>query len=162
VVDYLLQCRETNFYNNLRTLILDLLITGYTFFRARATDTNVNLEVLNPLNTFIDRNPNSTFVKDSYRVVIRKWLTKREIFNIYGKDLSVQDRQSIKDEWEYSRDYSTLYVRSYQHSDGTPATSGIRAGQEITPGYPENTYFNYNLIPVYEVEWLDTDKDDVM
>ena len=162
VVDYLLQCRETNFYNNLRTLILDLLITGYTFFRARATDTNVNLEVLNPLNTFIDRNPNSTFVKDSYRVVIRKWLTKREIFNIYGKDLSAQDRQSIKDEWEYSRDYSTLYVRSYQHSDGTPATSGIRAGQEITPGYPENTYFNYNLIPVYEVEWLDTDKDDVM
>lgn len=162
VVDYLLQCRETNFYNNLRTLILDLLITGYTFFRAKSTDTNVELEVLNPLNTFIDRNPNSQFVKDSYRAVVRKWLTKREILNIYGKDLSAHDRQSIKDEWEYSRDYSTMYVRSYQHSDGTPATMGIRAGQEVTPGYPENTYFNYNMIPVYEVEWLDVDKDFVM
>jgi hypothetical protein len=92
VVDYLLQCRETNFYNNLRTLILDLLITGYTFFRAKSTDTNVELEVLNPLNTFIDRNPNSQFVKDSYRAVVRKWLTKREILNIYGKDLSAHDR----------------------------------------------------------------------
>ena len=162
VVDYLIQCRETNFQNNLRTLILDLLITGYTFYRAKATSTSVELEVLNPLNTFIDRNPNSPFVKDSYRVVIRKWMNKREILNLYGKDLSLEDRQSIKDEWEYSRDYSTTYVRSYQNADGTPATPGLRAGQEVTPGYPENTYFNYNLIPVYEVEWLDVDKDYTM
>ena len=162
VVDYLIQCRETNFQNNLRTLILDLLITGYTFYRAKATSTSVELEVLNPLNTFIDRNPNSPFVKDSYRVVIRKWMNKREILNLYGKDLSPEDRQSIKDEWEYSRDYSTTYVRSYQNADGTPATPGLRAGQEVTPGYPENTYFNYNLIPVYEVEWLDVDKDYTM
>ena len=162
VVDYLIQCRETNFQNNLRTLILDLLITGYTFYRAKATSTSVELEVLNPLNTFIDRNPNSPFVKDSYRVVIRKWMNKKEILNLYGKDLSPEDRQSIKDEWEYSRDYSTTYVRSYQNADGTPATPGLRAGQEVTPGYPENTYFNYNLIPVYEVEWLDVDKDYTM
>ena len=162
VVDYLIQCRETNFQNNLRTLILDLLITGYTFYRAKATSTSVELEVLNPLNTFIDRNPNSPFVKDSYRVVVRKWMNKREILNLYGKDLSPEDRQSIKDEWEYSRDYSTTYVRSYQNADGTPATPGLRAGQEVTPGYPENTYFNYNLIPVYEVEWLDVDKDYTM
>ena len=164
VVEYLLQCRETDFANKLRTLILDLLITGYTFFRAIKTssETNVQLEVLSPLNTFIDRNPNSPYVKDSYRVVVRKWLTKREILNTYGKKLSPQDRKEIKDSIEYSQDNSTMYIREYRHSNGSPATPGIRAGQEITPGFPDQQYFNYQFIPVYEVEWLDTDDKFVM
>jgi len=55
-----------------------------------------------------------------------------------------------------------MYVRSYSNADGTPATEGIRAGQEIVPGYPEDVHYKYNLIPVYEVEWLDTDKDYTM
>jgi hypothetical protein len=57
-------------------LLLDLFVTGYTFFRTINIGSNIQLEVLNPLNTFIDRNPNSPYVKDSYRVVVRKWLTK--------------------------------------------------------------------------------------
>jgi hypothetical protein len=34
----------------------------------------------------------------------------------------------------------------------------------VTPGYPEyhwNRYDN-NIIPVYEVEWIETDKDFIM
>jgi hypothetical protein len=44
---------------------------------------------------------------------------------------------------------------------GTPATDGIRAGEEITPGYPEQHWYRYDndLIPVYEVEWIETDND---
>jgi hypothetical protein len=59
-------------------LLLDLLITGYTFYRTKPTTSgsNVSIEILNPLNTFIDRNPESPYVKDSYRVVVRKWLTR--------------------------------------------------------------------------------------
>lgn len=164
VIEYLLQNRATDFKTKIRMLLLDLFVTGYTFFRAipSPNGTNVQLEVLNPLNTFIDRNPNSPYVKDSYRVVIRKWLTKQEILNKYGKELSPKDRASIKDAWKYSHDYSTMYVRSYSNADGTPATEGIRAGQEIVPGYPEDVHYKYNLIPVYEVEWLDTDKDYTM
>ena len=62
----------------LRKLLLDLLITGYTFYRVKPTvaNNNVSIEVLNPLNTFIDKNPESPYIKDSYRVVVRKWLTK--------------------------------------------------------------------------------------
>jgi hypothetical protein len=42
---------------------------------------------------------------------------------------------------------------------GTPATDGIRAGEEVVPGYPEHYWYDNNLIPVYEVEWIETDKD---
>jgi hypothetical protein len=59
-------------------LLTDLLITGYTFFRvkAAASKTNIEIEVLNPLNTFVDRNPESPYVKNSYRAVVRYWMTK--------------------------------------------------------------------------------------
>ena len=164
VIEYLLQNRQMDFKTKIRILILDLLVTGYTFFRSipSPSKTNVQIEVLNPLNTFIDRNPNSPYVKDSYRAVVRKWLTKNEILNKYGKDLSPKDRADIKDSWEYKYEGSTMYVRSYTNADGTPATEGIRAGQEIVPGYPEDVRHNYNLIPVYEVEWIETDKDYIM
>ena len=52
----------------------------------------------------------------------------------------------------------SYYVRSV-NPDGTPATDGIRAGEEVTPGYPEQYWYNRNLIPVYEVEWIETDKN---
>jgi len=33
---------------------------------------NMNFEVLSPLDVFPDVNPNSPYVKDSYRVVVRR------------------------------------------------------------------------------------------
>jgi hypothetical protein len=62
----------------LRQLLTDLLITGYTFFRVKSSlsGTNIEIEVLNPLNTFIDSNPESPYVKNSYRSVVRHWMTK--------------------------------------------------------------------------------------
>jgi len=85
----------------LKTLLLDLLITGYTFFRVKPSpgNQNVSIEVLSPLNTFIDKNPESPYIKDSYRVVVRKWLTKTQILNTYGKNMSKEDRDSIKEIW---------------------------------------------------------------
>jgi hypothetical protein len=74
---------------------------------------NIKIEVLNPLNTFIDRNPESPYVKDSYRVVIRKWLTKTQILNIYGKELSAEDKKTIDDNWKDAFSTSTYYVRSF-------------------------------------------------
>lgn len=165
VIQYLLQSRDTDIHTKLKTLLLDLLITGYTFYRTKPTvgNNNVQIEILSPLNTFIDRNPNSPYVKDSYRVVVRKWLTKTEILNQYGRDLSKEDIKVIKDSWEYGQDYSRIYVRSFNKSNGTPATNGLQAGVELVPGYPDQSNIhNYNLIPVYEVEWLDTDKKFIM
>jgi hypothetical protein len=60
-------------------------------------------------------------------------------------------------------DYSSYYIRNIEHN-GVPATNGLLAGQEVVPGYPTaNQYSKFHrLIPVYEVEWLETDKNFIM
>lgn len=166
VVQYIMQSRKTDIITKLRKLLTDLLITGYTFYRVKPTpaENNVTIEVLDPLNTFIDKNPESAYVKDSYRVVVRKWLTKPDILNIYGKKLHKKDLDLINESWQDAFDTSTYYIRSFTNADGTPQTDGLQAGKEIVPGYPTGPYntYNYKLIPVYEVEWIKTDKKHVM
>lgn len=167
VIEYLMQSRSTDIMRKLRELLLDILITGYCFYRVKPSvnRNNVQIEVLNPLNTFIDRNPESPYVKDSYRVVVRKWLSKSQILMQYGQDLSREDVEKIEKEWENAAsDYSYSYIRTFEHN-GVPATQGLRAGEEaIIPGYPTDEQSNrYNkLLPVYEVEWIETDKNFVM
>lgn len=166
VVEYIMQSKNTDMTTKLRALLLDLLITGYTFYRVRPSVSNndVEIEVLNPLNTFFDKNPESPYIRDSYRVVVRKWLTKTQILNMYGKEMSRDDLDKIKEMWRDQFDTSTYYVRSFNRGNGEPATDGISAGREIVPGYPTGPYntYNYKLIPVYEVEWLETDSNFVM
>lgn len=167
VIEYLMQCRHTDMTTKLRQLLLDLLISGYTFFRVHPSvgDQNVEIEVLDPLNTFIDKNPNSPYIKDSYRAVVRKWYTKSQILNLYGSQLSREDRKLLEDSWKGSiGDYNSYYVRTMSTANGTPATDGIRAGEEIVPGYPDGYGKDktYHFIPVYEVEWLETDSKFVM
>lgn len=166
VIQFVMQSREADIITKHKTLLLDLLITGYTFYRTKPTTsgTNVSIEVLNPLNTFIDRNPESPYVKDSYRVVVRKWLTRQQCLNMYGDQLSKEDIAELNEQWRDSFSSSAYYVRSFAYCDGRPATKGIRAGQELIPGYPVEPYssFNFELIPVYDVEFLRVDKNNVM
>lgn len=160
VIEYIMQSRNTDLINKLRKLFLDLLISGDTFYKVKpsANGTNIQIESPSPLNTFPERNPNSPYVKDCNRIVIRKWLTESEVLNTYGKDLSREDIDKIKDRWANSYSSSTTYVRS---TNGQ-LTPGIQSGVNIIPGYPSEPYLNHRLIDVYEVEWLDTDEDFVM
>ena len=165
VIEYIIQSRNTDLITKLRQLFVDLLVTGYNFYRVIPSPSgkNVQIECLDPLNVFPDLNYNSPYIKDSYRVVVRKYLTREEILNKYGKDLKSEDVEKIKESWADDLDRTnSMYIRSYQDSCGRPATDGIRAGEEVTPGYIGNDYYNKNLIPVYEVEWIETDKDFTM
>jgi lantibiotic modifying enzyme len=134
-----MQSRETDLLTKLRQLLTDLLITGYTFFRVKASQsgTNIDIEVLNPLNTFIDRNPESPYVKNSYRSVVRYWMTKSQILAKYGKELSKQDVSNLKEKWDFSE--NATYHRTY--SDIVSHTSDY----DTLPGYPdfENTHVRY-------------------
>jgi hypothetical protein len=72
-----MQSRNTDIMRVLRDILLDVLITGYSFYKVQQTpdNTDIKIRVCEPLNTFIDRNINSPYVKDSYRAVIRNWLS---------------------------------------------------------------------------------------
>ena len=165
VVEYIIQSRNIDLITKLKQLFIDLLVTGYNFYRVSPSPSgqNIQIEVLNPLNVFPDLNYNSPYIKDSHRVVVRTLMTRNEILNKYGKDMTRDDISKIKEMWQDHLDYSnSIYVRSLEGSCSSPATDGILAGEEVTPGYPEHNYYDNNLIPVYEVEWIETDKKFVM
>ena len=168
VIEYVIQSRSTDLANKLKALLLDLLVTGCSFYRVKpaASGKNITIDVLNPLNTFVDRNPESPYVKDSYRVVIRKWMTKQQILVEYGKDLSDESRAELEDMYEHYSDSSYMYIRAMENQVGCRPImegegAGLDAGKGIVPGFPADTYesFNYKLLPVYETEWIDIDKE---
>ena len=167
VLQYVMQSRQTDFINKLKQLIIDLLCTGYTFYQVKPSPnkTNVQIEVLNPMNVFPDKNPNSPYIKDSYRIVSRKWLTRTQILNTYGNELSKDDIQNLKDNWQEELDYTAKYIKLIHTQQGQ--TLGIMGDTEavVSPGYPNKpSWYNhtYDMIPVYEVEWTEVDKDFVM
>ena len=157
VLKYIMQSRRTDLLTKLRQLLIDLLVTGYTFFRIKKsqTATNIEIEVLDPLNTFIDRNPESPYVKDSYRAVIRKWKSKTQILSEYGSQLSKKDLTQLKEKWESQG--TSIYGTSYSE-----VINGIEDTEESLPGYPSREFTRYQLMPVYEVEWIETDDDFIM
>lgn len=162
ILQYIMQSRETDFMTKLRQLFIDLLVTGYCFFRVKPSfsNTNIDIEVLNPLNTFVDRNPESPYVRNSYRVVVRQWLTKSQIIAKYGKELSKQDLKDFKENWTDSE--QAEYRRAYGPVISIDEDSIDDEEEDSLPGYPHDDSHRYNLIPVYDVEWIETDDDFVM
>ena len=168
VIEYCIQSRSTDLYNKLRILLQDLLVTGMAFYKVRPSSegTNIVIDVLNPLNVFVDRNPESQYVKDSYRVVVRKWMTKQQILNEYGKDIDKEGLNELEDMYEHYSDSNYMYVRAMEGTEISKPyageADGLDAGKGIVPGFPADTYesFNYKLLPVYEVEWIDVEKEN--
>lgn len=161
VLEYIMQSRDTDMITVLRDLLLDLLITGYAFYKVVPSlgNNNIRIQALSPLNTFIDRNYESPYIKNSYRAVVRHWMTKEQVLNIYGKEMSRNDIQELKDKWENVYDTAMYYVR-LRGNTGIPVTNGLQAGTEVTPGYPDNRDgILHELLPVYEVEWIEADKN---
>lgn len=164
VVEYIMQSRDTDIITALRDLLLDLLITGYTFYKVVPAigNNNIKIEVLSPLNTFIDRNYESPYIKNSYRAVVRHWMTKHQILNKYGSEMSESDRKELDEKWSNIYDTAMYYVRLGTNK-GIPVTNGLMAGTEVTPGYPDfRDGILHELLPVYEVEWLETDENFIM
>ena len=163
ILQYIMQSEEIDFVTKLRQLFIDLLVTGYCFYRVKPSfsKTNIEIEVLNPLNTFVDRNPESPYVKKSYRSVVRQWLSKSQILAKYGNELSKEDLRNFKQNW--TDDDTDRYRRAYGPVvDIDEDSDDDDEEQDLLPGYPEDDSHRYNLIPVYEVEWIETDDKFIM
>ena len=163
VIEYIIQSRNTDLVTKLKQLFVDLLVTGFTFYKVLPSPSgnNIQIKCLNPLNVFPELNYESPYINECKRVVVREYLTRDEILNRYGKELSKDDISRIDELWKDFRESSgSVYVRTKTTSLGTPATDGLLAGEEVTPGYPGERYriYNNSVIPVYEVEWIETDK----
>jgi len=168
---YFKQSRDLDLKNKMRELFTHLLITGCCYYRTKPSPsgTNVKFEVLNPIDTFIERNRNEYYLNKSRRAVIRKWMNREEILHEYGKELSSSAISKLDEEiGKGSTNYNTLFVRTPANTLNVDEnmrpiltnvpTPGILAGLEATPLYPYDQSYLYALhpvIPVYEVEWLE-------
>lgn len=165
IVDYMMQAKNIDFTNKRKILLTDLLISGTAYYKTAQTPskTNVELKILNPVNTFIDRNPESPYLKDSTRAVIREYLTKQQILGTYGDLLTPDDLDNLDNLDELGFDDSTVtYLRSYDSVVGNIVSDGILGGFEITPLLPfeRNNSKYYRMYPVYTVEWLRAEKEN--
>ena len=158
IVQYILQSRKIDFKNKLHQILLDLLISGEAYYKVLPTSngTNFKIEVEDPLNTWVDKDPKSKYLKNGYKSVVRKWMTKEEIIIKYGNLLTKKDIDDLGELKDYDYINNNMILVT---------GSGARCGDYSNPGllnntgvHPEDTY-NYNrkfeLIPVYEVEWVD-------
>lgn len=162
VIQYMLQSKDIDMITKLRMLLLDLLVSGYTYFQAKPTfsNNNINIEVLDPRDTFIEMNPNSPYVRDSQKAVIRRWLTPSSILATYGKKLSSENKQKIKKEIESTGEHN--YKRIQINSTTYISHSSEESDEEDFKTSLDKTSMNRHLIPVYEVEWIEVDSSNMM
>lgn len=168
ILQYIKQSRNIDLKNKLRLIFVDLLVAGVAYYRTKVTEskTNINFERLNPLDTFIDRNPDSTYLNDSRRVVVRKYMTRENILYEYGDELTSEAIDELNELVDKGTSSDTYYIQvgareSVQRSGG--AKHGILGGLEVIPSNTSSSYgtnYNDNIIAVYEVEWLQYDREN--
>ena len=164
IIDYLMQARNIDFHNKRKLLLIDLLVAGICYFRIAPTPskTNISFRVLNPINTFIDRDYESPYLKDSSRAVIREFLTKQQILARYGEYINKEDLEELESLEEFSYDEAgTVYLRAID-SVSNNMSDGILGGFEVSQQNSNEGWSSkyYKTIPVYDVEFLETEKEN--
>lgn len=164
---YFKQSRNIDLDNKMQSLMTDLCVSGTCYYRVRPSlsKDNIRLEALNPLDTFVEKNPNSDYLADSRRAVIRKYMSIEDIIAEYHEDLKDEHIKILKD-WKASEcgveNNNFVYVTgsSANKSAWDKNHKNILGGLEVHPFWDGDTNINrtnYNLITVYDVEWIEVD-----
>lgn len=172
ILNYIKNSRDIDLKNKMRELLTDLLIAGVCYYRVRPSGgkNNLRLEILNPLDTFIERNHNDFYLNRSPRAFTRRWLTIDQILNEYDEELTSEARNIlINNTHPSNRDNRHIYVRAAA-GDGfnkipRGKSPGLLGGLEVCPiREVVDPYYNYNanLLPVYECEWIEYEKDKLV
>ena len=173
ILNYIKNSRDLDLKNKMRELLTDLLIGGVCYYRVRPSGgkNNLKLEILNPLDTFIERNHNDFYLNRSPRAFTRRWLTVEQIRSEYDEELTQEARDLLLNNiYPASRDNRHIYVHA-PGGDGynkipRGISHGLLGGLEVHPirEMTDDVSYNYdaNLIPVYECEWIEYEKDKLV
>ena len=167
IIEYIRHSRDLDLKNKLRELLIDLFVGGGIYWRTKPSGgkDNLRFDVLNSLDTFVERNPNSFFLNKSRRAVIRRWMTKEEILEEYGEDMSNEGISKLENYFPDTTktllgdNYVTINTMDTLLEDGEKKkTPGLLAGLEVHPLYPYDKMNETGwsvarrLIPVYECQ----------
>lgn len=158
IITHLIQSKTVDLYHKLKMMFLDLLVVGQCYYKVsfEHEGESPDVEVLNPLDVFYDYNPNSPYIKDSARAVVRKFMSKQHIINKYGHLFETQeDLDALDNELHTSINESNIfYVRTT--GGGLVANTGVAVSRPYSSD--SNVYNSGSLITVYEVEWISNNK----
>ena len=170
ILNYIKNSRDIDLKNKMREVYTDLLVGGMAYYRVRPSisKTNLRLEILNSVDTFVERNPNEFYLNKSPRAVSRKWMTRDQILVEYDDELTAEARAKLTSDTRKSSDENRdnyVTVPFAEIDSGLPraaSNTGILGGLEARPSkdiYGTNISNNSNLIPVYECEWIEYDSE---
>lgn len=173
ILSYIKHSRDIDLKNKMRELFTDLLITGTCYYRVKPTGDkhNIQFEVLNPLDTFIERNHNNFYLNKSLRSVIRRYMTPEQILAEFGDELTTEAKSQLKNDQVPSGvegEYRYVHVPEtlVYNEDSKKAviakipSAGILGGLEVSPVLPYDsdvTNMHDSTITVYECEWIEWD-----
>lgn len=158
IVEYILQDRNIDLKNKLEQLFLNILIAGEAYYRVipSSNKTNFKLEVGDPLNVWVDKDPKSNYIKNGYKAVWRKWMTLEEIRIKYGDYLSKEDLNSLNKEAHSYKEGNFLLITGQEQRCGSIKNPGLWNGAGVHPYDDYVLDRSWDLVPVYEVEWIDS------
>lgn len=165
ILKYFKQSRNIDLDHKMQSLLTDLCISGTCYYRVRPSlsGNNISLEVLNPLNTFVEKNPNSDYLADSRRVVVRRYMSIEDVISEYHEHLTNEHINILKDhnggEGVTNGDYVYVTGSAHNKSVWDKNHKNILGGLEVHPLWSgdNSSYTNSNLITVYDVEWIEID-----
>lgn len=164
ICNYVLQDRRIDFKNKLEQLFLNMLISGESYYRVVKSHngTNFRLELCDPMNTWVDKDPKSRYMKNGHKSVIRKWMTEEEIIIKYGDYLTESDIKELsRYKMHFSENSNFLLITGQESRCGSIKNPGIMHGVGAHPEAVDYIFERqWDLIPVYEVEWIDYKKKD--
>jgi hypothetical protein len=150
--------REIDIQQKKETMSVDMLVSGMFFFRVSSEDDGqLEFEVLNPRHTHIDRNPDSPYVRNARRVAYVKYLSRSEVLARYGSRMDEAQKKTILKDYNL---YATHTRNMYFTGNGSTSGAGNGYGAVVPFGsadpFPGDESKNPALIPVYYVEWLES------
>ena len=164
ICNYVLQDRRIDFKNKLEQLFLNMLISGESYYQIVKSHngTNFRLELCDPMNTWVDKDPKSRYMKNGHKSVIRKWMTEEEIIIKYGDYLTESDIKELsRYKMHFSENSNFLLITGQESRCGSIKNPGIMHGVGAHPEAVDYMFERqWDLIPVYEVEWIDYKKKD--
>ena len=164
ICNYVLQDRRMDFKNKLEQLFLNMLISGESYYQVVKSHngTNFRLELCDPMNTWVDKDPKSRYMKNGHKSVIRKWMTEEEIIIKYGDYLTESDIKDLsRYKMHFSENSNFLLITGQESRCGSIKNPGIMHGIGAHPEAVDYMFERqWDLIPVYEVEWIDYKKKD--
>lgn len=155
---HLAQSKSVDLYNKLKLLFLDILVAGQCFYKVKTIrkGETPRIEILNPFDVFVDKShEHSSYVKDCHRIVVRRWYYKDEVLARYGHFLKPEDLDCLTDISHDDYYNNLLYVRA---EGGTGLIANVGVALDPMGVFNEENNRIRQLIPVYEVEWLTTNK----